>query len=85
MHQNVEPLHATNGMFDEDTNLTQGPILSLLLRGQFRIGIRLALSGFLVGNLNEIALVVRLNPLYIPSLPRLRGRQTNRHPAATPV
>ena len=59
LHQNVETLHAADGMFNKYPNLTHGFILCSLLFSQLRIRILLTFTRFLVGNINQIAFVVR--------------------------
>ena len=39
MYQNIVTFHAANGMFNKDTDLTQGCIGSLLIIAQLRVGI----------------------------------------------
>jgi hypothetical protein len=45
MHQNVLAFHATNGMLNKDTDLTQGCMGSLLLIAPLRGGILLSVHG----------------------------------------
>src|SRR5262249_18028497 len=61
MHQNVIAFHAANGMLNNDTDLTQGGIGSLLSSAQLRVGVLLTLARLLCRDLNPITSVVRLN------------------------
>jgi hypothetical protein len=49
MHQNGVAFHAANGMLNQDTDLTQDFIGSLVRSAPLRVGILLTLGGFLVG------------------------------------
>ena len=52
LHQDIEPLHTADGMFDKDANLAHRLFLSPLCRRQLRIRIGLTFGWVLVGNLN---------------------------------
>jgi hypothetical protein len=61
MHHNGVALHAANGMFNEDTSLTQDLIPSLLLTSQFRVGILFAFARLFRWEVNLFTFVIRLN------------------------
>jgi hypothetical protein len=61
MYQNIGTFHAANGMFNKDTDLTQGCIGSLLILAQLRVGVLLTLARLLRWDVNAITTGVRLN------------------------
>ena len=61
MHQNVGAFHAANGMFNKDTDLTQGCIGSLLLIAQLRVRVLFTLARLLCRDVNLITTGVGLN------------------------
>jgi len=61
MHQNVIAFHAANGMLNNDTDLTQDFLGSLLRIAQRRVGVLFALARLLGRDVNPLPAVVRLH------------------------
>jgi hypothetical protein len=58
MYQNIRTFHAANGMFNKDTDLTQGCIGSLLIIAQLRVGVLSTLARLLRWDVNAVTTVV---------------------------
>src|SRR5918997_6422788 len=63
MYQNVVTFHATNGMLDKNTDLTQSFVRSLLFIAQLRGWVLFTLARLFRRDFNLIPFVVRLNTL----------------------
>jgi hypothetical protein len=72
MHQNGVAFHATNGMLNKDTDLTQDCMGSLVLSASLRVGRLFTRARLLGRDVNLIPIVVSLNALVASIDPNMK-------------